>query len=224
MKYSKENLNNLTYKDYILLMAEELNNNGFTDKGKKYEVSTDINGNFVSDFFRGFVLSLEDKGAVDFLKEIGLLNNGRCPLTGLMYSQLSQTSYTSEHNPAINYEINRKWFEYTKEKRNWGCFVPIPIIIVGIVIGIINGFNTIAFVTMGLGVLIAILVGMYGGAKFGNNLDRLFFSNELGINTLTLIGILEIEESGKGHSPDIVQKYEIPSADLERFLRWKRAK
>lgn len=65
---------------------------------------------------------------------------------------------------------------------------------------------------------------MYGGAKFGNNLDRLFFSNELGINTLTLIGILEIEESGKGHSPDIVQKYEIPSADLERFLRWKRAK
>ena len=97
MMYSKEDLNNLTYKDYILLMAEELNNNGFTDNGKKYEVSTDVNGNFVSDFFRAFVLSMEDKGAVDFLKGIGLLNNGRCPLTGLMYSQSSKTSYTSEH-------------------------------------------------------------------------------------------------------------------------------
>jgi len=221
MKYSKDYLNNLTYKDYILLMAEELNNNGFTDKGKKYEVSTDVNGNFVSDFFRGFVLSLEDKGAVDFLKEIGLLNNGRCPLTGLMYSQLSQTSYTSEHNPAINYDINRKWLEYTKEKKNWGCLFSIPVIIVGIVVGIINGFSTIALVTMGIGVLIAILAGMYGLANFGNNWNKLCLSNEIGVNTLTLINILEIEKSGKGYGPDIVQKYEIPSADLEEFISWK---
>ena len=221
MKYSKDYLNNLTYKDYILLMAEELNNNGFTDKGKKYEVSTDVNGNFVSDFFRGFVLSLEDKGAVDFLKEIGLLNNGRCPLTGLMYSQLSQTSYTSEHNPAINYDINRKWLEYTKEKKNWGCLFSIPVIIFGIVVGIINGFSTIALVTMGIGVLIAILAGMYGLANFGNNWNKLCLSNEIGVNTLTLINILEIEKSGKGYGPDIVQKYEIPSADLEEFISWK---
>lgn len=221
MMYSKEDLNNLTYKDYILLMAEELNNNGFTDNGKKYEVSTDVNGNFVSDLFRAFVLSMEDKGAVDFLKGIGLLNNGRCPLTGLMYSQSSKTSYTSEYNSSINYDINRKWFEYTKVKRNWGCFFSIPIIIVGIIIGVANGFSTIAFVTMGLGVLIAILAGMYGGANFGNNWNRLCISNEIGINTLTLITILEIEKSGKGYSPDIVQKYEIPSADLEEFLRWK---
>ena len=55
MKYSREYLEGLMYKDYILLMAEELNGNGFTDNGKKYEVSTDVNGNFVSDFFRGFV-------------------------------------------------------------------------------------------------------------------------------------------------------------------------
>lgn len=221
MKYSKEKLNNLTYKDYILLMAEELNKNGFTDKGKKYEVSTDVYGNFVSDFFRAFVLSMEDKGAVDFLKEIGLLNNGRCPLTGLMYSQLSQTSYTSEHNPSINYEINRKWLEYTKGKRNWGCILSFPVIIVGVVVGIINGFSTMALVIMGLGVLIAILAGMYGMADFGNNWNKLCLSNEIGINTATLINILEIEKSGKGYSPDILQKYEIPSADFEEFIIWK---
>lgn len=68
MKYSKEYIERIMYKDYILLMAEELTTNGFTDNGKKYEVCTDVNGNFVSDFFRGFVLSMKDKKAVDYLK------------------------------------------------------------------------------------------------------------------------------------------------------------
>lgn len=58
MKYSKEYLNNLIYKDYILLMAEVLNNNGFTDKDRKYEVSTDCKGNFVSIFFSALMLIL----------------------------------------------------------------------------------------------------------------------------------------------------------------------
>lgn len=52
MKYSREDIELLMYKDYILLMAEELNNNGFTDNGKRYEVGTNVNGNFVSDFSR----------------------------------------------------------------------------------------------------------------------------------------------------------------------------
>lgn len=33
MKRSKDYLNNLTYKDYFLLMSEGLNNNGFTNEG-----------------------------------------------------------------------------------------------------------------------------------------------------------------------------------------------
>ena len=157
------------YKDYILLMAEELNNNGFTDNGKKYEVGTDVNGNFVSDFFRGFVLSLKDKKATDFLKEIGLLNNGRCPLTGLMISAANKSTFTSKYNPSITYGISSKWQEYTKVKRNWGCFISPVIIVVGIILGIANGFNVYAYSTIGFGILIAILSGMYGGANFGNN-------------------------------------------------------
>jgi hypothetical protein len=221
MKYTKEDLSNMTYKEYVLLMAEELNNNGFTDNGKSYEVSTDVNGNFVSDFFRAFILSMRDKNAVDFLKEVGLLNNGRCPLTGLMYSPSTKTSYVSEYNPTINYDINGMWLEYTKVKRNWGCFLAIPIIIIGIVVGIMNGFSTIAFVIMGLGVVVAILSGMYGGANFGNNWNRLCLSNEIGINTVTLLNILKIEKDGKGYSPDVVQKYEISSADIKAFLSWR---
>ena len=221
MKYTKEDLSNMTYKEYVLLMAEELNNNGFTDNGKSYEVSTDVNGNFVSDFFRAFILSMRDKNAVDFLKEVGLLNNGRCPLTGLMYSPSTKISYVSEYNPTINYDINGMWLEYTKVKRNWGCFFAIPIIIIGIAIGIVNSFNTIAFVIMGLGVVAAIWSGIYGGANFGNNWNRLCLSNEIGINTVTLLNILKIEKDGKGYSPDVVQKYEISSADIKAFLSWR---
>lgn len=221
MKYSKEDLNELTYKDYILLMAEELNSNGFTDNGKSYEVSTDVNGNFVSDFFRAFVLSIKDKEAIDFLKEVGLLDNGRCPLTGLMLSSSTKTIFTSDHNPDIKYDINRMWLEYTKVKRNWGCSLSIPIVIVGVIVGIINGFNTIAYITMGFGLLVAILSGLYGSANFGNNWNRICLSNEMGINTVTLLNILKIEQSGKGFNPDVAIRYEIPSADLEAYVRWK---
>ena len=74
---------------------------------------------------------------------------------------------------------------------------------------------------MGLGVVAAILSGMYGGANFGNNWNRLCLSNEIGINTVTLLNILKIEKDGKGYSPDVVQKYEISSADIKAFLSWR---
>lgn len=221
MKYSREYIEGLMYKDYILLMAEELNNNGFTDNEKKYEVGTDVNGNFVSDFFRGFVLSMKDKKAVNYLKEIGLLNNGRCPLTGLMISSASKTTFTSEYNSSITYDINSMWLEYTKVKRNWGCFIAPVIIVAGIILGIVNGFNVYAYSTIGFGILIVILSGMYGGANFGNNWNKLCLSNEIGINTVTLFYILKMEESGEGMNYLNASKYDIPSADFYAYLKWR---
>ena len=221
MKYSKEDINNLMYKDYILLMAEELNNNGFTDtNGNRYEVSTNVDGDFVSDFSIGFVLSMKEKKAIDFLKEIGLLNNGRCPLTGLMLSPSTKTTYTSEYDSNITYDISSMWLEYTKGKRNWGCFISTPIIIVGIVWGIIKGFNIIAYITMGVGVLLAILSGMYGMSDFGNNWNRRCLANEMGINTMTLYFILKIENSKDGMCSKMTEKYGIPSADFAAYQKW----
>lgn len=221
MKYTREYLEGLMYKDYILLMAEELNNNGFTDNGKKYEVVTDVNGNFVSDFFRGFVLSMKDKKAVDYLKEIDLLNNGRCPLTGLMISSASKTTFTSEYNFSITYNINSTWLEFTKVKRNWGCFIAPVIIGAGIIFGFVNGFDVYEYSTIGFGILITILSGMYGAANFGNNWNKSCLSDEIGINTVTLFYILKMEESGEGMNYLNASKHDIPSADFDAYMKWR---
>lgn len=70
MKYTRNDLDNLIYKDYILLIARELNQNSFkNDQGREYEVGTNVHGDFVSDFSRGFVLSIKDPKAIEFLSE-----------------------------------------------------------------------------------------------------------------------------------------------------------
>ena len=221
MKYSREQLEKLMYKDYILLMAEELNSHGFTDNGKKYEVGTDVYGGFVSDFSRGFILSMKDCKAINYLKEIGLLNNGRCPLTGLMLSSATKTTFTSEYNSSITYDISSTWLECTKVKRNWGCFISPVIIVAGIILGFISSFNVYAYSTICFGTLIAILSGMYGGANFGNNWNKLCLSNEIGINTVTLFHILKMEESGEGMNYLNASKHDIPSADFDAYMKWR---
>lgn len=203
-------------------MAQELNSNGFTDhNGNSYKVDTNVNGGFVSDFSRAFILSIKDKPAIEFLKEIGLLNNGRCPLTGLMILPETKTTFTSEDNSEITYDISTIWYENFKVKRNWGCLASIMIFLFGIVWGLINGFNAIAYITVGTGSLLAILSIMHTNAKFGNNWNRLCLSNDLGINTITLFHILKIEESKEGMCSKMTVKYGIPSADLNAYMRWK---
>ena len=220
-KYSQDNLNELTYKDYILLIAKELNNNGFADdKGEVYKVGTDINGNFVSDFSRGFILSIKDKEAIDFLKEIGLFNNGRCPLTGLMLSDKTTTKHTSEYDSHITYDISTLWEKYTKSRINWGCIVPIPIIIIGIIIGFIYSFSTMAYVVIGIGILVGISSIMHRMSKFGNNWNTICLSNALGMNTITLFHIQKLRKSNVDITYQMIKMLEngIPSGDLLSYM------
>lgn len=217
MKYSRNDLNHLLYKDYILLIAEELNKNGFTDEnGKRYEVET-VSGNFVSNFSVNFILSIKDKEAIEFLKGIGLLNNGRCPLTGLMLNDKTKTLYSSEHDSNINYEISTALDKYINMRRNWGCLISFFIIIIGIVIVIINGFN---YVIAGIAILLAILTGRYGAVNYSNNTNISLAANELGINIITLHYILKVEELEEKEDipiPVLMVRYGIPFAD---YMRW----
>lgn len=223
MKYSRNDLDNLMYKDYILLIAEELNNNGFKDEdGKKYEVGTNVHGGFVSDFSRGFILSIKDSKAIDFLKQVGLLNNGRCPLTGLMLSPSTTMTYTSEYSSNIQYDINKRWLDYTKEKKNWGCFVSLAVLIIAIIVGIINEFNTTIYIILGAAALGLILSVMYGMSNFGNNWNKLTLSNEIGINTVTLNCMAKIwnDNSDKDIFRNKAIANEIPKADMVAFEDW----
>lgn len=223
MKYSRDDIDNLTYKDYILLIAEELNSNGFKDdNGDEYKVSTNVHGDFVSDFSRAFILSMKDPKAIDFLKQVGLLNNGRCPLTGLMLSPATKMTYTSEYSSSIQYDINKKWLDYTKEKKNWGCFVSLAVLVIAIIAGIINKFDTTIYIIMGAAALGLILSVMYGMSNFGNNWNKSNLSNEIGINTVTLNYLAKIwnDNSNKDVFRNKAIANEIPKADMLAFENW----
>lgn len=223
MKYTRNDLDNLMYKDYILLIARELNQNGFkNDQGREYEVGTIVHGDFVSDFSRGFFLSIKDPKAIEFLKRVGLLNNGRCPLTGLMLSPATTMTYTSEYGSNIQYDINKKWLDYTKEKKNWGCFISLAVLIIAIIVGIINGFDTLVYVIGGVAILALIVSVMYGMSIFGNNWNKLNLSNEIGINTVTLNYMAKIwnDNTDKGVFRQKAIANEIPVADMNAFENW----
>lgn len=219
MKYSREDLCELSYKNYILAMEKELNAEGYRNDGKPYEVSTNVNGDFVSDFSRAFVLNIKDMKAMQYLKDIGLIDNGRCPLTGLMITDSTRAIYTSECNSNIKYEINKEWIEYNKVKRNWGCFVGLFICVASIFVLFSEGLGSAFYYTLGTGVALVVLFSMYGGTKFGNNWNKICLSNQLCINTITLHEIMKIEDN-EGLSSKSIKEHNIPSGDITLYQRW----
>ena len=214
-------MNLLSYKNYLLSMAEELNNNGFMDNGKKYEVKTNINGEYDSSFYISFIMSIKDKKAIDFLKEIGLLNNGRCPLTGLMISSSTKVTFTSKHNSSITFDINSTWYEFTRMRGKWGCLVSPAIIIVGIIFGIVGGFDVYAFCLIGLGLLLTIIFGIYVSAIGGDYLNNRSLSNAIELNPVTLFKILKMERSGEKMDIINASKHDIPKTDFTTFIEWR---
>ena len=78
MKYSSDYINSLSFEDYLKLMAKELNENGFEEKGiGAFRVYDD------PVMKRHFMMGVVDNPkALEFLRSIGLLDNGRCPTCG----------------------------------------------------------------------------------------------------------------------------------------------
>jgi hypothetical protein len=214
-KYTKEDLYNLTYKDYILLISKELNTKGFTkEDGELYEVNTNMEGGFVSDFSVNFILYLTNKNAIDYLIKIGLLNNGRCPLTGLMLLPSTTITYTSERNKTIKFDISKKYYN----KRDWGCIISVILIIISIIIGIILGFNYIEYIAIGIGVLIAIKSLMQRFKGIGNYWYTSGLADKIGINTITLYQILKIERSKEVLDSNTAFMHGICKGDLNAYL------
>lgn len=78
MTYTSKQICSIPFYDYVNLMVIELNENGFKVMSQKgadnYEFPTNP---------EDFVLSIKDDKAISFLVNNGLLNNGRCPISGL---------------------------------------------------------------------------------------------------------------------------------------------
>lgn len=82
MKYTSEQINAMSWREWTETMAKELNGAGFQYKGignklESYSVGKEEDGPKL--FLLG---SVENSEEITYLKNIGLLNNGRCPMCG----------------------------------------------------------------------------------------------------------------------------------------------
>lgn len=107
MYYSAKEINSISYQEWMEIIAKELNAAGF--KGESYNIAV---GRFVKNmaeykvhdantFFMG---AINDANAMDYLKSIGLVNNGRCPMCGAVIKGVP-SKFTDGMNPNLNFQI-----------------------------------------------------------------------------------------------------------------------
>ena len=108
MKYSTSQICQMTWQEWNETMAKELNYAGFKARGfneqigrwldnyTKYEAGSDPDT-----FILGEVSGTRE---IDYLKRLGLLNNGRCPMCGRpIYGNPAR--FTSGFDPTMNFQI-----------------------------------------------------------------------------------------------------------------------
>lgn len=109
MKYSAEEINNLSYLEWMEIIAKELNAAGF--KGRGYSETAgcmmkdispyNVDMDNVHYFFLGCI---NDAKAMDYLKSLGLVNNKRCPMCGAVIKG-RPSKFTDGFNPDLNFHI-----------------------------------------------------------------------------------------------------------------------
>lgn len=107
MKYSRDQVKAMTQDEYESAICDELNAAGFRNKiqGELHEYLPD------ESTFGGAIVF--DPEAVNYLKGIGLVNNGKCPLCGrneeeLRYRFTYQDGYSNYHVCKRCYKLYRK--------------------------------------------------------------------------------------------------------------------
>ena len=99
MKYTSSYINSLSFDEYRGLIVKELNENGYRVSGnKEYEIKDYLPKNaLILDAF-------DDPQALDFLKSLGLVDNGRCPFCGAPMS-VSGYYWYDRRNPSKKVQV-----------------------------------------------------------------------------------------------------------------------
>lgn len=135
MKYTSEYINSISWHEWNKIMANELNEAGF-----RTSAIEEIKRNVYKRVDDALYAALEESpdlfilGAVykspelDYLKRLGLLNNGRCPMCGeKMFC--SPGRFSLDNNPAVNFEICQSCVKKGKKNsinpNNSGCLVAL---------------------------------------------------------------------------------------------------
>lgn len=124
MKYSSVEVRNMSYQEWMETIAKELNTAGYKTKGVgstllDYEV-------YESETF--FMGSINDPNAMEYLKRIGLVNNGRCPMCGRPING-NPGRFTDGFNSNLHFQICQSCVNEGKRisvnPNNTGCMLAL---------------------------------------------------------------------------------------------------
>ena len=99
--YTTQQINDMSWQEWNEIMAEELNKAGY-----KSHAGTQWEGPYrAGDDPRIFILgTVGEREKINYLKSIGLLNNGRCPMCGKpIYGNPGR--FTSGYDPDFHFQI-----------------------------------------------------------------------------------------------------------------------
>lgn len=130
MKYTREQVKAMTQNEYESAICKELNDAGFRQEynGEQLEYYPDE-----STFGGGIVF---DSEAVTYLKRIGLVDNGKCPMCSEREDDLNY-KLQNQQSGAVYHVCKSCYKQYAQEekaKRGCGCCLG-TIVIIGLIIG-----------------------------------------------------------------------------------------
>ena len=134
MKYTREQVKAMTQEEYESAICKELNNAGFRQEfnGEQFEYEPD-------EFTFGGAIVF-DPQAVNHLKHVRLLDNGKCPMCSVREDDLIY-KLQNLHSGAIYHVCKSCYKRYArqeKEKRAKGCSLMGIVIIALIIWGIVK--------------------------------------------------------------------------------------
>ncbi len=137
MKYSRDQVKAMTQDEYESAICQELNDAGFRQDfhGKQCEYHPD------ESTFGGAIVF--DAEAVDYLKRVGLLDNGKCPMCSVREDDLMY-KLQNQHSGAIYHVCKSCYKRYARQeqtKRGMGCCIGVIVVIGLIIWGIIKLLN-----------------------------------------------------------------------------------
>ncbi len=133
MKYTSFQINSMSWKAWCNLMVDELNKAGFKERGYNEETRQWQN-DYVPfkevDDPTWFVLGTLTKGKeLEYLKSLGLLNNGRCPMCGNRIDG-NPGRFTSGYDSSFHFQVCQSCVSKGKRNslnpaNNTGCIVAL---------------------------------------------------------------------------------------------------
>lgn len=138
MKYSSSQILSMSWKEWNQTMADELNKAGFRGIGynpERHRLERGFAPYYAGDDVSSFILgAVGREPEITYLKEIGLLNNDRCPLCGGSINGMP-ARFTDGDNSNLHFDIcqtccsqGRKMSVNRANNSGCGCVLALLII------------------------------------------------------------------------------------------------